>query len=150
MGRSDETKVLTFTLGDETYCLDIDYVAEIVDGEELTRVPDTASHVEGVMDLRGRTTRIVDPRGVLGDAEAGPTTLATDGGRTRRRIVVLDETALDGASRTGLLVTDVEEVVDVTDDRVDTAGFDDAALVRGLVTADDGFTVWLDPHEMAV
>ena len=55
-----DTQVLKFTLGDEDYCVDIDYVAEIAEGENMTAVPDSAPYVEGVMDLRGRTTTIIN------------------------------------------------------------------------------------------
>ena len=58
-------QVLEFALGDETYCVSIDYVTEIVDVGELTTVPNAPRHVEGVMDLRGRTTSIVDPKTVF-------------------------------------------------------------------------------------
>jgi len=33
------TQVLEFGLGDETYCLDIDVIDEIVDAGQLTRIP---------------------------------------------------------------------------------------------------------------
>ena len=64
-------QVLGFTLDEETYCVSIDYVTEIVDVGELTAVPNSPPHVEGVMDLRGRTTAIVDPTVVFDIAAEG-------------------------------------------------------------------------------
>ena len=58
-------QVLEFELGGETYCVDIDYVSEIVDRGSVTPVPNAPDFVEGVMDLRGRTTSIVDPKTLL-------------------------------------------------------------------------------------
>jgi len=75
-------QVLEFRLGDETYCVSIDYVTEIVDVGDLTTVPNAPPYVEGVMDLRGRTTAIVNPKDVFGIREDGP----------ERRVVVFDPT----------------------------------------------------------
>jgi len=79
---------LEFGLGDGTYCLDIGVIDEIVDAGELTRIPNSPDHVEGVMDLRGRTTTIVDPKTVFDIDEDGP----------RERIVVFDDAEIDEGS----------------------------------------------------
>ncbi|MFC7194669.1 chemotaxis protein CheW [Halosimplex aquaticum] len=70
----EETRVLEFALGDEQYCLDIEYVEEIVKRETVTRVPNTADCVEGVVDLRGQITTILDPKVLLDipEEEQGP------------------------------------------------------------------------------
>ena len=78
---AEPTKVLEFGLGDGTYCLDIGVIDEIVDAGELTRIPNSPEHVEGVMDLRGRTTTIVDPKTLFAIEEDGP----------RERIVVFEK-----------------------------------------------------------
>jgi purine-binding chemotaxis protein CheW len=123
-------EVLEFTLADERYCLGIDHVAEIVDGGEITSVPGTAHHVEGVMDLRGTTTQIVNPKRVLEVPDDG------DG----ERIVVVD---LDGGGSVGWLVDEVHRVTDVAADAVDDT-IDDGP-VEGVLQRDDGFVVVLDP-----
>lgn len=82
---AEPTKVLEFGLGDGTYCLDIGVIDEIVDAGELTRIPNSPDHVEGVMDLRGRTTTIVDPKTLFAIDEEGP----------RERIVVFDDDEID-------------------------------------------------------
>ncbi len=133
---STGNQVLEFRLGEETYCVSIDHVAEIVDAAELTPVPNAGSHVKGVMDLRGRTTSIVDPKTVFG--------IESDGDATAEgRIVVFDSGIVeDGAA--GWLVDEVEQVVGVSADRVDAAPGDDGS-VRGIVRREDGFVVWVDP-----
>ncbi|MFC5278701.1 chemotaxis protein CheW [Halorubrum rubrum] len=42
----DTTSLLTFDLDDE-YCVEIDYVAEIVDERTVTSIPDTDTRVKG-------------------------------------------------------------------------------------------------------
>ncbi|MEF8772672.1 chemotaxis protein CheW [Halodesulfurarchaeum sp.] len=57
--------VLKFSLGDGRYCIDISHVEEIVDAnEEITPDPNADDHIVGVVDLRGETTTIVDPKSV--------------------------------------------------------------------------------------
>ncbi len=140
----DETQVLTFSLGEEQYCVDIDYVAEIVDSQDVTSVPNANSHIKGVTDLRGQTTTIVDPSELLNiDADE----LRTDGGRTQNRIIVLDADSLGAETTTGWLVSDVNEVLQVAEESVDVESIGDTDLLRGLLKEDEEFTLWLDPDE---
>jgi len=144
---SDTTQILTFTLGEEAYCVPIEYVAEIVDDSTVRSVPNTDSHVEGVTDLRGETTTIIDPSELL---EADTEAMLTDGGETRNRVVVLDADSLGTDSSMGWLVSTVNEVREVATDAIETGSVTDSNLLRGFLKdeGDDAFTIWLDPHEL--
>ena len=131
----DVTQVLEFGLGDETYCLDISYVDEIVDAGDLTAIPNSPRHVEGVMDLRGQTTTIIDPTVLLGVA----------GGDDSDRIIVFDPETVEDGSSVGWTVEDVYQVRDVTPDEVDTSDSVTDNGVRGVVKDDDRFVVWVEP-----
>jgi len=56
------SKYLTFTLGDETYGVDILKVREIIGIMDITQVPQTSGFVEGVINLRGKVIPVVDLR----------------------------------------------------------------------------------------
>jgi len=141
------TQVLRFRLGDSEYCLPIDYVSEIVSGEQIQALPNAAAHVEGVTDLRGQTTTIVDPSKLL-DVETEQ--LVTDGGQATNRIVVLDSEPLGTDSSTGWLVSAVTDVIRVDESEVDTDATVDNELLRGFLKDDDGFTLWVEPQAFAV
>ena len=128
-------QVLELKLGTETYSVSIDYVTEIGDVGELTKVPNAPSYVEGVMDLRGRTTSIVDPKAVFG--------LDDDG--EGRRIIVFDPDIVQEQSAVGWLVDEVFQVVQVDPEQVDQSPGDDAGSIRGVVKRDDDFVIWVDP-----
>lgn len=147
MSGADDTQVLTFTLSDEDYCIPIDYVAEIVDGDNIRSLPDSDPHIEGITDLRGQTTTIVNPAALL-DVDTGE--LLTDGGQTQHRIIVLDSDRLDTESALGWCVSDVAEVTDVADETLDAENVGDSSLMHGLIKNDDGFTLWLNPEEFTV
>jgi purine-binding chemotaxis protein CheW len=133
-GRTGTGQVLEFALGEETYCVSIDYVTEIVDVGDLTEVPNTPRHVEGVMDLRGRTTSIVSPKVVFGI-----------GGGGERRIIVFDPDIVEEQGAVGWLVDEVSQVVSVDPANVDEAPGQDDAIV-GVVKRDDDFVIWVDPR----
>jgi purine-binding chemotaxis protein CheW len=128
----DETDVLEFSLGEGRYCVDIAHVDEIVDAnEDVTAIPNSDAHVVGVVDLRGQTTTVVDPRVKLDE----------DGETEGTRIVVLSE-----HDATGLLVDDVAEAEAVAEADVDDSAA--SGTTRGVVRRDDRFVVWVDPDAL--
>ena len=128
----DATDVLVFSLGDGRYCIDIAHVDEIVDAtEDVTAIPNAEENVVGVVDLRGETTTVVDPR----------VRLDVDGSADGNRIVVLS-----AEESTGLLVDDVHEVEAVTPEDVDEAA--ETETSRGVVRRDDRFVVWVEPDAL--
>ena len=97
---------LTFTLGDETYGIDILQVQEIREIELVTRIPHVARFVRGVINLRGAIVPVVDlglmfgfPQ-PIGLEKASAIVLNTD-----RRLV-------------GLVVSSVSDVIGLTDDEI--------------------------------
>ncbi|AGN00481.1 chemotaxis protein CheW [Salinarchaeum sp. Harcht-Bsk1] len=134
--QEDATQVVQFRLGTERYCVEIDRVSELVHMDELTSIPNADAHVEGVMDLRGQTTTIVDPRVVLDVDEDGP----------RKRVIVFAGEDGDQGD-VGWVVDEVEEVRTIPDDDVDTSVTRDREAVRGIVK-DEEFKVLLDPAEI--
>ena len=133
-------QVLEFELGDETYCVSIDYVTEIVDVGELTKVPNSPDHVEGVMDLRGRTTSIVNPKVVFDIDEEG---------RDSERIIVYDPEITDNAGAAGWLVDEVKQVVQVDTDNVDQSPAQDKESIKGVIKQGEGdFVIWVDPQRV--
>ena len=132
---STTSQVLQFALGDERYCVSIDHVTEIVDVGDVTAIPNAPSYVEGVMDLRGRTTAIVDPKSIFDVEEVV----------TPKRIVVFDPNVVADGTAAGWLVDEVDQVVSVADADVGDPPAGEAGGIRGIVRQDDGFVVWIDP-----
>ncbi|WP_134672096.1 chemotaxis protein CheW [Halorussus marinus] len=129
-----DVQVLEFRLEDRKYCIDIAHVDEIVDKDELTPLPNSDPRVEGVMDLRGTTTTIINPKKVLDLEES----------ETGNRIIVLETD--DEDSEVGWLIDAVNQVVSLDDETVDESV--DSDSVKGIVRQDDGFVVWVKPEEI--
>ena len=133
-------QVLEFELGPETYCVDIDYVTEIVDVGELTGLPNAPDYVRGVMDLRGRTTAIVDPKSIF-DIDGTD----ADG----QRIIVFDPEIIGDRKAAGWLVDEVRQVVKLDSDTIEAAPEGGREAVRGVINHEDddrGFVIWVDPQ----
>ncbi|MHB9285622.1 chemotaxis protein CheW [Halobacteriales archaeon Cl-PHB] len=133
---TEETRVLEFTLDDEQYCLDIDYIEEIVKHEHITRVPNTPAFVEGVVDLRGQITTILNPKIPIEKENTEPGDL----------IVVFDAEAFDEQGYLGWVVDDVRQVSPVTDGEVNHPPMDED-YITGVIDRedDDQFVIWTTP-----
>ena len=60
------SQFLTFNLGDELYGVDILRVQEIKGYTAVTKIPNTPSHIKGVLNLRGTIVPIVELRTKFG------------------------------------------------------------------------------------
>ncbi len=134
------THVLEFVLGENRYCVDIGYVAEIVNTEALTPIPNTPAHIEGVMDLRGETTKIVNLREIFSEA-------STDGEALADRIIVFKRKR-GSNERIGWLADEVHQVRELDTSVVDTAV--EGSEIAGIVRREEEFVLWIDPTAVRV
>lgn len=131
------THVLEFDLAETRYCVNIDYVAEIVNTDELTEIPNTPPHVEGVMDLRGETTKIVNLKTVFGD----------DDGEVGERIIVFKRKR-GSNERIGWLADEVHQVEELEAETIDRSV--EGKGIAGVIRREDGFVLWVDPTDVRV
>lgn len=118
-------KYLTFRLGAEVFAVPVSKVREIIEMQTITRVPQTAGHVKGVINLRGKVIPVVDPRLKLSLSESG-------GGR--QCIIVVEAPGAQGPALTGLVVDAVNEVAAITGERIeDVPDFGDRAAAPYLL-----------------
>ncbi len=61
----DEVELLTFTLAEERYAIEIDDIAEIISAQSATRVPNADAGIVGVISVRGSIVTLVDVRSRL-------------------------------------------------------------------------------------
>ena len=137
--KSEElVRVLEFALGEEYYCLDIEYVEEIVKREDVTRVPNTEAYVEGVVDLRGQITTILDPKAMMDIDDDGDQNL----------IVVFDPDVFEEQGAVGWIVDEVRQVSPIVEDEVNSPPVD-ADYINGVVDREDReqFVIWVEPDD---
>jgi purine-binding chemotaxis protein CheW len=108
-----EGKYLTFALANEEYGLEILKVREIIGYIDVTAVPQTPSHVKGVINLRGQVIPVVDLRAKFGMA----TTEVTE----QTCIIVVEITQSGRKFNTGIVVDRVQEVLDIAGQDIEAA-----------------------------
>lgn len=99
-------KYLTFKLGHEEFGIQVLKVREIMGIQDVTAVPQTPSHVKGVINLRGKVIPVVDLRLKFGLQEAEYL--------QRTCIIVVEVEGEAGTMLMGLVVDGVSEVLNVT------------------------------------
>lgn len=63
---NNEIQLVVFRLGSEEFGVDISQVREIIRVGEITRIPGSPNFVDGVINLRGQVTTVVNLRTRLG------------------------------------------------------------------------------------
>jgi purine-binding chemotaxis protein CheW len=135
----DTDQFVIFRLGNEEYGFDVSKVREIHDVSDVAKVHRSASHIEGVMNLRGKLLTVVNMRKRFSMP-------AADSKSDTSRIVVVD--ALDAP--VGFLVDEVVEVTKLPKGTVEkapayvTTGIE-AQYVVGIAKIDDRLITIVDP-----
>jgi purine-binding chemotaxis protein CheW len=106
-GGKELFQIISFRLGEEEFGLDILRVQEIIRLPQLTRVPNSAEFVEGVINLRGKIIPVVSLRKRFGLGEGAPDNQA--------RIVVVES----GEAVLGFAVDSVSQVLTISAGNID-------------------------------
>lgn len=106
-------QVLTFSLGTEIYGVDIRRVKEIRGWSPVTRIPQSAPSLLGVLNLRGAIVPVIDlrVRFSLASAEFTPATV----------IIVLSLQTANGLRECGIVVDNVNDVLDIPSEAIKPA-----------------------------
>jgi len=136
LGPSDELlQIVTFQVGTEVFALDILKVHEIIRYQQLTRVPNLPSYVEGVLNLRGKVIPVVGLRQRIGLERKEPN------GTTKIIVASVNDDVL------GFMVDSVSEVLRIGADTVEPAprlGEAGQKYVSGVGKVNDQLLLLLD------
>lgn len=102
-------KVILFEMNSESYGVPVEQILSIEKVDDITRLPNAASFVKGVMNLRGLIVPIIDVRNRFQMGESVVT--------KESRIIVVDV----GDMKVGLLVDSSKEVLDIESDKIEKA-----------------------------
>ena len=143
LGANDNTmqdKYLTFLLGNESYAIPIQYILEIVGIQKITVVPDMVSYIKGVINLRGQVIPVVDVRLRFG---------MTGKDYDERTCIMITKV---GEVSVGLIVDTVEEVRDITPDKIGAspkiATAQSADFIHGIARIGDEVIIVLDVSKL--
>jgi len=99
------SQYMTFKLGNELFAINVAQVREVLEVSTITRVPTAPDYMRGVVNVRGKSTPVVDMRLRFG-LPVAPDTVST-------RIIVM-ELQLDGETTVlGGIADSVHEVIEL-------------------------------------
>ncbi|MBC8062154.1 MAG: purine-binding chemotaxis protein CheW [Clostridiaceae bacterium] len=99
-------KFLTFSVGRESYGIEIKFVTEIIGIQDITEVPELPNYVKGIINLRGKIIPVIDVRLRF---KKEPKEY-----NDRTCIVVIDIKEIS----VGLIVDNVAEVISIEDSNI--------------------------------
>lgn len=103
---TQKNKYLTFTLGKDSFGIEILFVTEIIGIQQITDVPDLPEYIKGIINLRGKIIPVMDVRSRF---KKEPREYDE-----RTCIIVVDI----GEISIGLIVDRVSEVLDIPEESV--------------------------------
>lgn len=137
---TQKDKYLTFRLADEDYGIEICHVTEIIGIQKITKVPDMANFIRGVINLRGKVIPVMDVRARF--------RLPPRDYDERTCVIVVNVNDQD----IGLVVDRVNEVVDIPVDQVEppplSSQSQSTRYIRGIGKMGDSVKVLLDAEKL--
>lgn len=131
-----EMKLIIFQLNEKEYAIPVSQVSAIEKVQHITRVPNAAPYVKGVINLRGVVTPIIDLR-LRFDMDQEEYSDST-----RVIIVLLDDMEV------GLIVDAANDVIDVKVDAIEpppeVVGVTEAEYISGVAKVEKRLLILLD------
>ena len=130
-------QLITFSIGEQTYGVEITTVREIRAWNGATPLPNTRDYVRGVINLRGTIVPIFDLRARFGEGPTSP---------TKNHVVVVMSV---GDKWVGILVDAVSDILTVSKDEIHNVpegNSIDTELLNGIVTHDSRMVGLIDLH----
>ena len=121
---SDVTQYIKIEMGDETFGIDIGFVDNILRMQRITRVPNMASYIKGVINLRGEIVPIINLRAKMGLEEIEETKAT--------RIIIIK---MEQVGKVGFIVDCVKEVVSISEEQVESMKYDSMDDTTHFVSA---------------
>lgn len=140
----DEEQLVSFKLGKGTFAVKVSQVREIGKVQDITHIPKMPDYVEGVMNLRGQITTVIDLKKRF-NIESGE-----NSGRTAQSRIIVAEI---GDNQLGIVVDSVEDVMRVPRQSVSlppktlTNGVD-TSFLTGICKMPDKLIMLLDLNNL--
>ena len=137
---SDGERFLEFTLGEESYAIELLHIREVITPPELTPIPKAPPHVCGLMNLRGLVLTVVDLRKKL--------SIQPNKDQLESSVIIFDL----GDRLVGGWVDNIQRVVSVPSDAIKPVPETDNNAVtpnlKGVIQGQGKLTLWLDIRKL--
>lgn len=126
-----QDKFISFSLNNETYCINLGFVKEFLKNTVITQLPCTPDYIAGLMTLRGDFITVVDIKKFLGL----PSNTVSD----KNRIVLIETTDY----KIGLLVDEIYSIMEIPEELISENSHQqaDKNILCELVLEDKLYTI---------
>ena len=135
---------LAFTLGGETFAMDIRSIREVIQFGGITEVPLMPPFIRGVINLRGSVVPVID----LSVRFNRPGTAVAH----RTCIVILELSQGEGTAELGVMVDNVSEVLSIGESEIEPAPAFGSEIrsefIAGVAKVGDRFVILLDVNHV--
>lgn len=143
----ERMQLIIFKLGNEEYAMNIDQIKEVVLTPKIAKVPQTASYIKGVANIRGNIIAIMDieNRFNLVDKSATP-----DAEKVANYTLVVESDEF----KVGILVKEVPNTLSVSISDIDSSTEIirytdlDERCIKGVVKSGDRMIIMIDMFEL--
>ena len=139
---SETTQFIVIRLGDEQYGINIKYIDNILRMQKITRVPNVAPYLKGVINLRGEVLPVMSVRIKMG--------LEEDVVTKASRIIVIK---MEQQGMIGVIVDEVKEVVTLETAQIEKVAYDSKDekdnFISGVGKCEGGL-IYASPSEFAL
>ncbi|MCR4691081.1 MAG: chemotaxis protein CheW [Lachnospiraceae bacterium] len=118
----EQVQYIVIRFGEEVFGIDIKYVDNIVRMQRITRVPNVAPHIKGVLNLRGEVIPVISLRVKMG--------LEKDEVTKTTRIIIIK---LESGDCVGVLVDEVLEVIMLDSNQIEKVGYNSKETVASFL-----------------
>ena len=137
---TEVSQYLTFSLEDELFAIDVYQVREVLDMEDITKVPQAPDFMRGVINVRGSVVPVVDLRLKFGLPKTDTT--------RDTRIVVMEIEMDDDVAVIGSIADSVNEVMELSPSQIENPPKLGkrwrSEVIKGVGKRDDKFILILD------
>lgn len=135
-------QLVTFTMADETYALEIQQIEAIINLRPITRVPKAPPYIDGVINLRGEIVPVINTRHRL--------RLPLTERKASNQIIILSFE--EEKVKAGFLVDSVQEVIRLTEASIEAptrvSESVDIEYLRGIGKIDNKIIILLNAHRI--
>jgi purine-binding chemotaxis protein CheW len=128
-------RFMEFTLGHESYAVELLMVKEVITPPEMTPIPKAPPYVCGLMNLRGLVLSVIDLRKKMG--------IIPGEDKAHNAVIIFDL----GDRMVGAVVDCIQKVVTIPQDSIKPVPDSDSNSQHflGILQQDKKLTMWIDP-----
>jgi purine-binding chemotaxis protein CheW len=129
---------LIFKLNTESYALNIENVREVIEYIEPEKIPNSESHILGILNIRNEVISLMDSRIILNSSSSQDV--------SKSKIVIFEQ----DSHHIGIIVDSVSDVLDIDDSEIGETSHlkhqdNSDSYVKGLVTRENKLIIIIDP-----